>query len=190
MWPRLLVSPFNSIALSKALAVFETEQADQAVHIVCSPKTAMCVLTESEVLMGAAQVARLVEPLCDFQNGIVCFLYSERNETARQELQLHLLLTLGLKSLPVASLDQAAELAERQRKSGGAKEQPVAEASDASVALMNIPSVSKKRAAILLDRFGSVKKIALASEQDLVAAVGKVAGASVHKFFTKPLGQH
>ncbi len=187
---KLLVSPNNSVALRKALAVFETEVVEEGLdaHIVCSATTAVMVLAESDVVKGVAQVARLVEPLCAYPNGVVCFLSAPGQEAARQELQLHLLVSMGLKSVPVASLDQAAELAERLRKAAAAGTAVAApdSARDASDALMCIPSVSKKRAAILLDRFQSLKKIALATEDQLVAAVGKVAGASVHSFFAAP----
>src|SRR5436305_318830 len=96
---KLLVSPNNSVALRKALAVFETDVVEelQDVHVVCSATTAMMVLAESEVCKGVAEVARQVEPLCAYPTGVVCFLSGAGQEAARQELQLHLMLNLGLK---------------------------------------------------------------------------------------------
>jgi hypothetical protein len=184
---KLLVSPNISAALRKALAVFETVvvEEQQEVHVVCSATTAMMVLTEADVAKDVAQVARQVEPICNYPNGVVVFLSPLGQEAARQALQLHLLLNLGLKSVAVTSLDQAAELAERLRKTAGTTPVSPDAPKDVSEALMCISHVSKKRAAILLDRFQNLKKIALAPESELVAALGKEAGASVHNFFAQ-----
>lgn len=183
-----LISAALPSELRKSLRVWPTKEvAGQAVHIIVSETTAAMFLTDSDLILGTPHVVRLVDPLLEFRNGVVFLVSNDDFANNRDEIQL-LLHSMKLKIFPVTNYNAATSAAERMRKLGSSLEgRRVAQSKEPQLdALCQIDHLNKKRALLLLDEFGSVKKLAVACERDPVnvKGIGPKVAASVAKFLS------
>jgi ERCC4-type nuclease len=165
---------------------------DQNVDLICSDIVACCVITEDTFLRGHQFIQEKVSYLQDFPKGIV-FLVSSSLHSNTDEIQL-ILHKMKLQAFPVASLDRAAECAERLRKMGNSNPKITRKKSELSAtppveALSSINNVSRKRAQALLESVGSCKKIAVEPESEIAAVkgIGRSAASSINEFFQSEL---
>jgi hypothetical protein len=194
MFPHTLISSESSEGLKKAMSVWNHQVVeDQNVDLICSDIVACCVITEDAFLRGHQFIQEKVSYLQDFPKGIV-FLVSSSLHSNTDEIQLILTKKMKLQAFPVASLDRAAEVAERFRKMGNSNPKKTRKKSELSAtppveALSSINNVSRKRAQALLESVGSCKKIAMEPESEIAAVkgIGRSAASSINEFFQQEL---
>eukprot|EP00088_Acartia_fossae_P036794 TRINITY_DN37991_c0_g1_i1.p1 TRINITY_DN37991_c0_g1~~TRINITY_DN37991_c0_g1_i1.p1 ORF type:complete len:133 (-),score=7.09 TRINITY_DN37991_c0_g1_i1:224-622(-) len=123
---------------------------------------------------------------------VVIFQLTEITRHCFQQIQSLCVLDFSISLIPVSNVEQIPQLLERFKVSSKIKNPFKIDRNPSMnvdkemlLVLLKVPDVGEKTARTLLDKFGTVRGVASASEAELTRAVGARLARGLHNYFNR-----